>query len=170
MPQETTYSGQGARVTMAADTDTDTKDDSGLTGNALAIYKKLCAKGVKPALAKAMATRAASKMGSTDTSRWAPVGTVELAAVPDNLRQDARDEAAKKGQALPGGRFPIRNLEEVGKAIQAFSLAKGDKSGIKAFILKRAKALGAGQDVIDKINALNDGDGDESGSDSDSDD
>jgi hypothetical protein len=145
--------------------DTDTKaDPSGLTGKALELYKKLCAKGVKPAVAKMMATRAAAKMtDSTDTSRV--LAAIDLSAVPDNLKQGARDDAADKGEAMPGGRFPIRNLGEVGKAIEAFSLAKGDKSSIKRFILKRAKALGAGQDVLDKINALDDGDDDESDSD-----
>lgn len=155
---------------MAADTDT--KDDSGLTGNALAIYKKLCAKGVAPALAKSMATRAAAKMGNspTDTSRVS-VGwpyEVALAAVPDNLRQASRDEAAGKGEALPGGRFPIRNLGELDKACTAFSLAKGDKAGIKRFILKRAKALGASGALLAKCEALDDGSG--SGDDSSSDD
>lgn len=77
-----------------------------------------------------------------------------MAEVPQNLRQGARDNAADKGQAMAGGRFPIRNLGEVEKAIRAFSLAKGDKGAVKSFIKKRAVALGASPDVCSRIDAL----------------
>lgn len=73
---------------------------------------------------------------------------------PQNLRQGAREEAADKGTAMPGGRFPIRNAEEVGKAIRAFSLAKGDKGAVKAFIIRRAKALGCYAQWKDQIDNL----------------
>lgn len=87
-----------------------------------------------------------------------------MASTPDNLKQGARDDAADKGEALPGGRFPIRNLDELDKACQAFSLAKGDKATIKTFILKRAKALGASGALMAKCVALDTSGGDDSDS------
>lgn len=52
----------------------------------------------------------------------------------------ARDKAAKKGQALPDGSFPIRNESDLKKAIQAFGRAK-NKAAAKRHIKKRARAL-----------------------------
>lgn len=55
-----------------------------------------------------------------------------------------RQEAEDKGQAMPGGRFPIRNRDDLLKAIKAVGRAKGGEAGRKAvrrFIIKRAKAL-----------------------------
>lgn len=68
---------------------------------------------------------------------------IEL-AVPLNLRARARAAAAKKGQALPDGSFPIRNKVQLQKAKRAIGRAKPSKRAkVKAFIAKRAKALGA---------------------------
>jgi hypothetical protein len=53
-----------------------------------------------------------------------------------------RKELAQKGHALPDGSFPIENVEDLKKAIQAFGLGKNG-SAAKAHIIKRAKALGA---------------------------
>lgn len=75
-------------------------------------------------------------------------------AVPTNLRTAARSEAADKGEAMPDGSFPIRNLAELDKARQAFGrVGPDDRAKVKAFMLKRAKALGAAQDVCDAIEA-----------------
>ena len=60
-----------------------------------------------------------------------------------NLDQAARDAAAKKGQAMAGGRFPIRNKADLANAIRAVGRAKGDRDAVRRFIIKRAKALGA---------------------------
>lgn len=57
----------------------------------------------------------------------------------------ARRKAEDKGQAMPGGRFPIRNREDLAKAIRAVGRAKGGESGrgaVRRFIIKRARALG----------------------------
>jgi hypothetical protein len=49
----------------------------------------------------------------------------------------------KKGHAMPGGRYPIETPADLANAIQAFGRGNpDDKGAIKAFIIKRAKALG----------------------------
>ena len=58
---------------------------------------------------------------------------------------EVRRKAEAKGQAMTGGRFPIRNREDLAKAIKAVGRAKGGEAGrraVRAFIRKRAKALG----------------------------
>lgn len=119
-----------------------------------AIYDKLIAKGVKPALARKMCKRAAAKANSTETSQRQP--DISL-VVPTNLRADARQKAADEGEAMPDGSYPIRNLGELDEARQAFGRTKpADRPMVKRFLLKRARALGASQDVIDAINAYDD--------------
>ena len=54
----------------------------------------------------------------------------------------ARKAAAAKGQAMPGGRFPIRNLDDLKNAKMAIGRSK-TPGATRAFINKRAKALGA---------------------------
>lgn len=67
-------------------------------------------------------------------------------AVPAALRQKARKAAAKRGQALPDGSFPIRNRMELAKAKRAIGRANpGKRARVRAFINKRAKALGGKQ-------------------------
>lgn len=64
------------------------------------------------------------------------------------ISKSERDEAAKKGQALPDGSFPIRNVEDLHKAIHAFGRAKEEhKAEVKKHIIKRARQLKA-SDVI----------------------
>jgi hypothetical protein len=64
----------------------------------------------------------------------------------DLLKRDYSDEERQameaKGQAMPGGRYPIKDREDLKNAIQAFGRAK-DKAAVKAWIKRRAKALGA---------------------------
>jgi hypothetical protein len=52
-----------------------------------------------------------------------------------------REKAAEKGQAMPGGGFPIKSEKDLRNAIQAVGRAK-DPAAAKAHIKKRAKALG----------------------------
>lgn len=67
----------------------------------------------------------------------------ELALVAaGSLSTDARQKAASKGEAMPDGSFPIRNLDELGKAIKLWGQAKNPDAA-KRFIIKRAKELGA---------------------------
>jgi len=56
--------------------------------------------------------------------------------------QDKRKSLAKKGEALPGGGFPIVNREDLANAKRALGRAKNRAATIR-HINKRAKALGA---------------------------
>lgn len=57
---------------------------------------------------------------------------------------DAEREAmAKNGTAMPDGSFPIANKSDLGKAIHMVGLSKHAAATVKAFIIKRAKALDA---------------------------
>lgn len=59
-----------------------------------------------------------------------------------------REAWAKQGVALPDGSWPIPNRDYLRRAIQSFGRqAPGDSAKIKAWIKKRARALGA-EDVI----------------------
>ena len=59
-----------------------------------------------------------------------------------SLKKDSRDAAADKGEALPDGSYPIKNKEDLKKAVQAYGRAK-DKAKAKRHIIKRARALKA---------------------------
>lgn len=62
-----------------------------------------------------------------------------------DIPEAARRKAASSGQAMPGGRFPIRNKADLQNAIHAVGRAKGGDAGrqaVRRFIIKRAKALG----------------------------
>ena len=52
-----------------------------------------------------------------------------------------REAAAKDGSAMPGGRFPIKNEEDLKNAIKLRGQAS-DKKAVKAHIMARAKAIG----------------------------
>jgi hypothetical protein len=69
--------------------------------------------------------------------QWAP----RPAAAP-SLTVAARDKAADKGYALPDGSFPIRNKDELAKAITLQSKGNKPTGEVQAHIRKRAKALG----------------------------
>jgi hypothetical protein len=57
-----------------------------------------------------------------------------------------RFEMAKKGQAMPDGSFPIANVDDLHKAIQAYGRAK-DKNAARKHIMKRARALGKSSEI-----------------------
>lgn len=59
---------------------------------------------------------------------------------------EQRMDMADKGLALPDGSFPIKDLEDLKNAIQAYGRSK-DQSSTAKFIVKRAKALSA-EDLI----------------------
>lgn len=56
--------------------------------------------------------------------------------------EEQRMSMADKGLALPDGSFPIKDLEDLKNAIQAYGRSK-DQSATAKFIVKRAKALSA---------------------------
>lgn len=56
--------------------------------------------------------------------------------------QDERDEAARRGQAMPGGGFPIKSEQDLRNAIRAIGRAKNPEAA-RRHIKERARALGA---------------------------
>jgi hypothetical protein len=67
-----------------------------------------------------------------------------------------REKAAKRGQAMAGGRFPIKNRGDLENAIRAVGRAKGGEEGrqaVRRFIVKRAKALGMQNLIPDTWNS-----------------
>lgn len=61
---------------------------------------------------------------------------------PKNIRQSQRDKWAKEGVAMPDGSWPIPNRDYLRRAIQSYGRAD-NAAEVKAWIKKRAKALGA---------------------------
>lgn len=61
--------------------------------------------------------------------------------MPD-FNQMQRQRLVAKNQAMPDGSFPIRNVADLKRAIQSYGRAK-NKAAAKAWIIKRAKQLGA---------------------------
>lgn len=67
---------------------------------------------------------------------------IDLSFKPGGPSMKVRKKLAAKGQAMPGGSFPIDDVTQLKKAIKAYGRAK-DKAAAKAHIIKRARALGA---------------------------
>lgn len=79
---------------------------------------------------------------------------------PALTRQPARSSPAKARpcpiRAAPAGRFPIRNRDDLQKAIRAVGRAKGGEEGrrkVRRFIVKRARELGASNLIPDNWSA-----------------
>lgn len=53
-----------------------------------------------------------------------------------------RKDLAKKGEAMPNGKYPIRNSQDLKDAIRLVGASDMPESEVKAWIRKRAKALG----------------------------
>ncbi|SHL52880.1 hypothetical protein SAMN05443637_1354 [Pseudonocardia thermophila] len=68
-----------------------------------------------------------------------PAGRVAVVAA--GLTAKDRRRAAEKGQAMPDGSFPIRNGDDLDRAIQAVGRAK-DVKAARRHIIRRAKAIG----------------------------
>jgi hypothetical protein len=63
-----------------------------------------------------------------------------------DLETAERRKLAEKGQALADGSFPIRNRDDLKDAVQSYGRAK-DKNEAKRWIKRRAKELGAEEDL-----------------------
>jgi len=70
-------------------------------------------------------------------------GTTRFRTPSGGVSSHARKEAESHHEAMPGGRFPIRNKSDLMNAKHAIGRAKGDKSAVRSWINKRARALGA---------------------------
>jgi hypothetical protein len=58
------------------------------------------------------------------------------------IPRDEREKLAEKGIAMPNGSYPIRNVEDLKNAIQAYGRSKeSDRAKVRKHIAKRANAL-----------------------------
>jgi uncharacterized protein len=77
-----------------------------------------------------------------------PPGVETLQRASKDPSDEQRKKWAEQGVALPDGSWPIPNRDYLTRAIQSFGRqAPGDAAKIKAWIKKRARALGA-EDMI----------------------
>lgn len=68
----------------------------------------------------------------------------EMSSGGKPLNVEAREEAAEEGMALPDGKLPIRNVEELKAAIRLRGKVEGHSATeIRDHIVKRARALNA---------------------------
>jgi hypothetical protein len=122
------------------------------------LYKVFLAKGMKPDAARRFAQQAALRhqKSMTKTANMAATRAAVDLAVPVRLRAKARQKAAETGEALPDGSWPIRTRGELADALRNWGHAvqAGNTGEVKAHMLKRAKALGASQAVLDHIQQL----------------
>lgn len=72
---------------------------------------------------------------------------------------EERRRLAARGQAMPGGRFPIRNRSDLENAIRAVGRAGGpdgtaaDRNAVRRWIIRRARALGLTDMIPDTWNS-----------------
>lgn len=66
----------------------------------------------------------------------------QLATLTQGYSEAERKELVTKGEAMPGGRFPIVTKQDLKNALKDFNRI-GQPADVKAFIVKRAKALDA---------------------------
>lgn len=73
-----------------------------------------------------------------------------------DLNTAQRRMAADKGQAMAGGRYPVRNRSDLENAIRAVGRANGGDAGrakVRRFIIKRARSLGLSNLIPDTWSA-----------------
>lgn len=75
-----------------------------------------------------------------------------LATATKDWKADKRQEAAKKGWALPDGSYPIKDKADWHKAKQALGRAK-NRSAVVRHLRKRAKALGIPKSEVQALTA-----------------
>jgi len=83
--------------------------------------------------------------------------TAEVRALVEEHRKDystkQRKQMAKDGTAMPDGSYPIADVADLKNAISAYGRAT-DPAAVKAWIKKRAKALGATDELPDDWRSL----------------
>lgn len=67
-----------------------------------------------------------------------------------------RKDLAKKGEAMPNGKYPIRNNQDLKDAIRLVGASDMPKSEVKAWIKKRAKELGLENELPESWNKKED--------------
>jgi hypothetical protein len=72
-----------------------------------------------------------------------------------DISQSERDSLRKQGKAMTpvgggkGGRFPIRNGSDLSNAIHSVGRASGSHAAVRAYIKRRAAALGLSSKIPD---------------------
>lgn len=69
------------------------------------------------------------------------------------LNTATRKKLAAKGDAMPGGRYPVRNADDLHNAIRAVGRGKGSHDLIRRYIKRRAAALGLSDQIPDSWSA-----------------
>jgi hypothetical protein len=107
--------------------------------------------------AKARAAKTALNKKNLDTLSSTVESLKERALIASAVTEMAKfsDEERKKlayeGAAMPNGAFPIRNVEDLKNAVQAYGrAAKEDRAAVRKHIIKRARRLGASDLVPDE--------------------
>ena len=78
-----------------------------------------------------------------------------LIATAGGPSEAVREELAKKGEALPDGSYPIRNVVELKKAIKAYGRSNpADRAKVRRHIQKRARALKSADLIPDEWKSL----------------
>lgn len=95
-------------------------------------------KGAKQAVKKQAIVAAASKVEDMRARALTAAAVAELA----KFSEEERSKLAESGEALPDGSYPIRNVEDLKNAIQAYGRSKlSDRAEVRKHITKRARAL-----------------------------
>lgn len=67
------------------------------------------------------------------------------------MSRQLREKLASEGKALPDGSYPIRNVEELKDAIQAYGRSKPSKrAAVRRHIIKKARGLGKSELIPEK--------------------
>ena len=117
-----------------------------------ALYEHLKAKGMTKSKAAQISNGMwRKKRGLPPKSVPGTKGKVKVAAMSSggrSLSVEARGKAADEETALPDGKLPTRNKEELKAAIALRGKVKGhSQNEVRAYLIRRAKALGA-EDVL----------------------
>lgn len=75
------------------------------------------------------------------------------AVTNEKYNTDDRKRMASEGSAMPDGSYPIADEEDLHNAIHAVGRGNADHDAIRRHIIKRAKALGASDQIPDNWNA-----------------
>jgi hypothetical protein len=96
---------------------------------------------VKEAKKKLREANLQSLTASAEKMRETAALTAALAAMA-SIPQEEREALAKEGKAMPDGAYPIRNIEDLKNAIQAYGRAKAsERREVRKHIMKRARQL-----------------------------
>lgn len=76
-----------------------------------------------------------------------------MAEAGHDYGQQARMEAASKGEALPDGSYPTRDCAELKDAVEAYGRETGSKTVLRRYLIRRSIALGCTDVIPDDWNA-----------------